>query len=128
MENIGLDLHKREAQVCIVDPSGAVLLERRLATTRAALTVLFGRRAPARILLEAGTESEWVAQQLEAMGHEVIVADPNYAPMYATRQRAVKTDRRDARTLAEPGRLGAYRVAHRPPNLVPAPGVTDSPS
>jgi transposase len=33
--------------------------------------------------------------------------------MYATRRRRVKTDRRDARTLAEALRLGAYRVAHR---------------
>jgi len=35
------------------------------------------------------------------MGHEVVVADPNYAPMYASRSRKVKTDKRDARTLAE---------------------------
>jgi transposase len=34
---------------------------------------------------------------LEQLGHDVIVADPNFAPMYATRQRKVKTDRRDAR-------------------------------
>lgn len=74
---------------------------------------MFGNRAPARILLEASTESEWVAQCLEALGHEVIVADPNYAPMYATRSRRVKTDKRDARTLAEALRLGAYRPAHR---------------
>jgi transposase len=33
--------------------------------------------------------------------------------MYATRSRKVKTDRRDARTLAEACRLGAYRPAHR---------------
>jgi transposase len=33
--------------------------------------------------------------------------------MYATRSRRVKTDRRDARTLAESCRLGAYRPAHR---------------
>src|SRR3990172_283108 len=39
----------------------------------------------------------------EALGHEVIVADPNFAPMYATRTRKVKTDRRDARALALPG-------------------------
>jgi transposase len=32
---------------------------------------------------------------------------------YATRRRRVKTDKRDARTLAEALRLGAYRVAHR---------------
>src|SRR3954470_5197328 len=47
------------------------------------------------------------------MGHEVIVADLNYAPMYARRSRRVKTDRRAARALAEALRLGAYRVAHR---------------
>ncbi len=33
--------------------------------------------------------------------------------MYATRSRRVKTDRRDARTLCEACRLGAYRPAHR---------------
>lgn len=70
-------------------------------------------RAGARILLEVSTESEWVAQCLEACGHEVIVADPNYAPMYPERRRRVKTNRRDARTLATACRLGAYRPAHR---------------
>jgi len=64
-----------------------------------------------RVVLEASTESEWVAQALEALGHEVIVA--NFAPMYATRSRRVKTDRRDARTLADACRLGAYRATHR---------------
>jgi transposase len=54
-----------------------------------------------------------VARCLEALGHEVIVADPNFAPMYATRSRKVKTDRRDARALAEACLLGAYRPAHR---------------
>jgi transposase len=47
------------------------------------------------------------------LGHEVIVADPNFAPMYATRTRKVKTDRRDARALADACVLGAYRRAHR---------------
>ena len=42
-----------------------------------------------------------------------MVADPNFSPMYATRSRKVKTDKRDARTLAEACRLGAYRPAHR---------------
>jgi transposase len=54
-----------------------------------------------------------VAQHLEGLGHEVIVADPNYAAMYATRSRRVKTDRRDARALADACRLGAYHPAHR---------------
>jgi transposase len=48
------------------------------------------------------------------LGHEVIVADPNFAPMYATRSKKIKTDKRDARALCEASRLGAYRKAHRP--------------
>ncbi|MBA3260482.1 MAG: hypothetical protein H0T68_13580 [Gemmatimonadales bacterium] len=43
----------------------------------------------------------------------MIVADPNYAPMYAPWSARVKTDRRDARTLADALRLEAYRPAHR---------------
>jgi hypothetical protein len=42
-----------------------------------------------------------------------VVADPNFAAMYATGSHKVKTDKRDARTLAEACRLGAYRPAHR---------------
>ncbi len=87
--------------------------ERRVVTSRERFTAVLGGRLRARILLEASTESEWVACHLEALGHEVIVADPNFAAMYATRSRRAKTDRRDARTLMEACRLGAYRVAHR---------------
>ena len=112
MDIIGIDLHKRESQLCTLAPDGSVT-EQRIVTSRERFTAVFGHRVPARILLEASTESEWVAQCLEALGHEVIVADPNYAPMYATRSRRVKTDKRDARTLAEALRLGAYRPAHR---------------
>ena len=76
------------------------LLERRIRTDPRRFAGVLGGRAPARILLEASTESEWVARCLEVLGHHVVVADPNFAPMYATRTRKVKTDRRDAR----PGR------------------------
>lgn len=112
MDTIGLDLHKRESQLCVLAEDGSVT-ERRIATTRERFTAVLGGRPPARVLLEASTESEWVARHLEALGHAVIVADPTYAPMYATRSRRVKTDKRDARTLAEACRLGAYRPAHR---------------
>ena len=111
-DTIGLDLHKRETQLCVLGADGSVT-ERRLATTRAQFTAVLGSRPPAQVLLEASTESEWVARHLETLGHTVVVADPGYAPMYATRSRRVKTDKRDARTLAEACRLGAYRPAHR---------------
>lgn len=112
MEYIGIDVHKRESQVCILTDDGPCL-EQRIRTDRDRFGAILGGRAPARILLEASTESEWVARCLEALGHEVIVADPNFAAMYASRSRRVKTDRRDARTLADACRTGTYRAAHR---------------
>ena len=77
------------------------------------MTQVFAGGRPLRVLLESGTESEWVAQTLEACGHEVIVADPNYALMYGQRARRMKTDKRDVAALAEACRLGIYRAAHR---------------
>jgi transposase len=112
MDTIGLDLHKRESQLCIGRDDGSVE-ERRIVTSRERFSAVLGHGAPARVLLEASTESEWVARHLEQFGHEVIVADPTFAPMYATRSRRTKTDRRDARTLMEACRLGAYRPAYR---------------
>jgi len=113
VEFIGIDVHKRESQVCIVAAGGEVVLEQRIRTEQGRFAELLGSRPQARILMEASTESEWVARSLEQLGHEVVVADPNFWPMYATRSRKVKTDKRDARTLAEACKLGAYRPAHR---------------
>jgi Transposase len=106
MDHIGIDLHKKESQICILRAEGE-LIEQRIRTTPARFADVLGDRPRARILLEASTESEWVARCLEGFGHEVIVADPNFAPMYAARSRKIKTDRRDARALAEACRLGA---------------------
>ena len=77
-----IDLHMRYSQIRIIDATGAVGREQRVVTTRERLTAAFEGVGAMRILVETGTESEWVAQTLEASGHEVIVADPNYAPMY----------------------------------------------
>jgi transposase len=112
MEHIGIDVHKRESQICIV-AEGGELLEQRIRTEPERFAAVLGKRPRARILIEASTDSEWGARCLEALGHEVIIADPNFAPMYATRSRKGKTDRRDARALAEACLLGADRPAHR---------------
>src|SRR5204862_5384967 len=113
MEYGAIDLHTKESEIRILDGTGVMVFERRIATTRTRLTDVFGSRAPLRILLESGTGSEWVAQHLEALGHEVVVADPNHAPMYGHRQRRIKTDRSDVAALAEANRLGGDRTAHR---------------
>ena len=108
-----IDLHLRHSQIRIVDADGRVIRERRVMTAVAPLVAAFGGHGPMRVLVETGTESEWVAQALEAAGHTVIVADPNYAPMYGELRRTVKTDRRDVAALAEANRRGWYRRAHR---------------
>ena len=82
-----IDLHLRYSQIRIIDADGRVVREQRVVTSRETLTAAFAGLGPMRMLLETGTESEWVAQALEAAGHEVIVADPNYAPMYGELRR-----------------------------------------
>lgn len=113
MEYSAIDLHLRRSQFRMVQEDGAVIRDGKIDTSRADLTRVFGERPRMRILLESSTESEWVAQHLETLGHEVIVADPNYAPMYGSRSRKVKTDGRDTAALTEACRTGIYRRAHR---------------
>src|SRR3954470_3940655 len=108
-----IDLHTRYSQIRIIDDEGQVIGERRITTEATRFVAAFDNHGPMRILLETGTESEWGAQGLEAAGHQVIVADPNYAPMYGELRRRVKTDRRDVAALAEANRRGWYRAAHR---------------
>lgn len=111
MDHIGIDLHKRDSQICWLKDSGEVV-EQRIRTTRERLVAVLGGAPPAQVLVEASTESEWVAQCLEGMGHRVVVADPGYAPMYPRRGRQ-KNDRRDALALATASRSGTYRAVHR---------------
>lgn len=112
MDYCGFDLAKTASQVCIRTEDGQ-LVERRLKTTRDELSKFFAERPLTRILIEAATESEWVARHLEALGHEVVVADPNFAPMYSTLSKKIKTDKRDARALCDACEKGNYHPAYR---------------
>lgn len=111
MVHIGIDVHQRDSQICVLRESGEVV-QHRVRTTAAALTAVLAPLAPAQVLVEASGQSEWVAQVAEAVGHRVVVADPNYAPMYPGRRR-IKTDRRDAEALAVASARGTYRAVHR---------------
>src|SRR5215467_16077948 len=76
MDHIGIDLHKRDSQICLL-AEGGVLIERRIRTEPQRFAEALGGRATAQVLLESSTESDWVARCLEALGHHVVVADPN---------------------------------------------------
>jgi transposase len=112
MEHVAIDLGRPNSVMCQLNAEGKKSF-RRFALNRVNLDRFFGERPRCRVLIESSTESEWVARHLEGLGHEVVVADPNYAPMYGERNRRVKTDRRDADVLFEANRLGIYRHAHR---------------
>ena len=113
MTHVGIDLHKMESQICVIDEAGEVLAETRVATRRDALAKALASWPGSQVLVEACNESEWVARHLERCGYTVVVADPNYTPMYGHRHTGYKTDRRDARALASASAQGLYRKAHR---------------
>jgi transposase len=112
MEHVAIDLGRPNSVMCQLNEEGKKSF-RCFALNRVNLDRFFAGRSRCRILIESSTEAEWVARHLEGLGHEVVVADPNYAPMYGERNRRVKTDRRDADVLFEANRLGIYREAHR---------------
>lgn len=112
MEHVGIDLGRRQSHVCRVTADGEVR-HQRVTTTAEALAKALGE-GPGRVLVEASAISEWVARAIERLGTwEVVVADPNFAPMYAERTRRVKTDRRDAEALALACARGTYQPSHR---------------
>jgi transposase len=79
VEHIGIDVHKRESQLYIINGATGEVTEQRIRTERGRFKDVLGGRAKAKVLLEASTESEWVARCIEELGHEVVVADPNFA-------------------------------------------------
>ena len=60
MDHCGIDLHKRESQICIETELGEVI-EKRIRTERERFEAEFARRPRMRILLESMTEAEWAA-------------------------------------------------------------------
>lgn len=114
MQHIGIDLHKRESQICWLDDATGEVRQQRIQTRRDRFEAVLGHHAPGQALIEAGTESEWVAQVVEGLGHRVWVVDPSYAPMYPRRRGGRhKNDPRDAAALAEASLRGTYRPVHR---------------
>jgi transposase len=69
---------------------------------------------PARVAMEAGTHSIWISEQLQELGHEVIVA--NVRELRAISHSDRKSDQVNAEKLARYARLGPESlrpIAHR---------------
>lgn len=115
---IGLDVGDRWIHVARVDGSGEHVGDDRLPCNRAKLHLYFEKLERCRIVLEVGTHSRWIDQTLRELAHEVIVADAGRVQtIRASRQ---KSDRNDARALAELGHLGPkflHPIQHRPEQM-----------
>jgi transposase len=99
----GLDLGDRTSRYCILNEAGEKASEDKLPTTKAGLTLVFGKMPACRIALEVGTHSPWVSRHLAEMGHEVIVANAHKVKLIT--QSVKKNDRMDAEQLARLARV-----------------------
>lgn len=104
MLHAGLDLSRKRLDVCVLDEDGTELLVTAVAPDADALRTLTARVArqqpePVTAAIESMTGARFVHDQLERWGWEVDVADAQRAKALAPL--AAKTDRIDARVLAE---------------------------
>jgi transposase len=101
---VGLDLGDRRSQICRLErDSGVIVEELRVSTTTPGLQRYFGGLPPQLVFLESGTHSLWVVRLLQQLGHEVTVANPRKVRALSGSDR--KSDERDARCLAQVGRM-----------------------
>src|SRR5690349_3955243 len=72
---IGIDLGDVWSHYCTLNQQGEVIDRGRLRTTPKAIGKWFTDVPHARVAMEAGVHSIWINEQLEQLGHEVIVAN-----------------------------------------------------
>ena len=109
----GLDVSVKETSVCIVDDTGKIVREVKVASEPQALLGVLTDPAYRfkRIGLEAGPLSQWLYSALAEAGLPVICVETRH--MRAVLKAQInKTDRNDARGMAQMMRVGLYRPVH----------------
>ena len=109
----GLDVSVKETSVCIVDDAGKIVREARVASEPEALLQVLTNTSYRfkRIGLEAGPLSQWLYSVLAEAGLPVICVETRHMRAMLKTQ-INKTDRNDARGLAQMMRVGLYRPVH----------------
>ena len=109
-EYVGLDVSKEETSFCVMDATGKILAQGKAPSDPDGLFEALREHSlcPARIVLETGTLSGWLARGLRKLGLPVDVIDARQAHAVMKLQHN-KTDRNDAHLLAEIARTGFYR-------------------
>jgi transposase len=109
----GLDVSVKETSVCIVDDTGKIVREVKIASEPEALLAVLSNPDYhfKRIGLEAGPLSQWLYSALTEADLPVICVETRH--MQAVLKAQInKTDRNDARGIAQMMRVGLYRPVH----------------
>src|ERR1700756_2320705 len=109
----GLDVSVKDTSVCIVDDAGKIIREVKVASEPDALLQVLRTAAYhfKRIGLEAGPLSQWLFSALAEADLPVICVETRH--MRAVLKAQInKTDRNDARGIAQMMRVGLYRPVH----------------
>src|ERR1700716_2532661 len=109
----GLDVSVKETSVCIVDDTGRIVREVKVASEPEALLQVLTNPAYRfkRIGLEAGPLSQWLFSVLTEASLPVICVETRHMKAVLKAQ-INKTDRNDARGMAQMMRVGLYRPVH----------------
>jgi transposase len=109
----GIDVSLECSSVCVVEASGKIVREGKVASEPAALMAWFGSLGfeLTRIGLEAGPLSQWLYAAMRDAGHAVELLETRHVRK-AFEAMPVKTDRNDARGIAQLMRLGWFRPVH----------------
>ena len=110
----GLDVSMKETHICVLDRSGGVVLETRTSTQPEAIaTVLAKAPRCERVVLETGRMAPTLYHGLEALGVPVICIESRQAYQALKSLATHKTDRNDARGLAQLARTGLLQARLR---------------
>jgi transposase len=109
----GIDVSLEYSSVCVVDASGKIVREGKVLSEPAALIAWFGSLGfgLARIGLEAGPLSQWLYAAMKEAGLAVELLETRHV-RDAFKAMPVKSDRNDARGIAQLMRLGWFRPVH----------------
>lgn len=104
----GIDVSLEALSVCVVDAQGRIVREGKVASEPEALIAWFEGLELERIGLEAGPLSQWLYAGLAAAGFRAELLETRHVRA-AFKTMPVKTDRKDARGIAQLMRLGWFR-------------------
>src|SRR5918998_1965799 len=112
--SVGLDVSVKETAICIVDEVGKVVRETKTAPEPQAVIAFLNSAGLeyARIGLEAGPLSQWLVNGLAEAGLPVICVETRHMKAVLKAQQVNKSDRNDARGIAQMMRVGLYKPVH----------------